>query len=232
MASIFIGTNAKRGNKWPIDWFGKFEATARTKVKKLQDTVLDKVRRKFSVKSSMPSQPGGYPHYISGQARNSIQVTDLSNANQIMFAITTPQGTHEGDKIPRLTQGYTIKPKGKKPLAVPVSHEAKVASARGIGPRQAFGDRLEMRRGKNGDMVLVEVIKTLKSSARLGWTELQSRLRGLKSDLDINAKKRRVIQVHYVLRFKPSVIKPRLGLKAAVHDCMPDVIAALGGTWS
>lgn len=232
MASIFIGTDAKRGNKWPIDWFGKFEATARTKVKKLQDTVLDKVRRKFSVKSSMPSQPGGYPHYISGQARNSIQVTDLSNANQIMFAITTPQGTHEGDKIPRLTQGYRI-PVKSKPLAIPVSHEAKLASARGVGPRQAFGDRLEMRRGKNGDMVLVEVIKTLAASANLARTEFVSRvLRGLKSQLEINAKKRRVIQVHYVLRFKPSVIKPRLGLKAAVHDCMPDVIAALGGTWS
>lgn len=231
MASIFIGTNAKRGNKWPIDWFGKFEATARTKVKKLQDTVLDKVRRKFSVKSSMPSQPGGYPHYISGQARNSIQVTDLSNANQIMFAITTPQGTHEGDKIPRLTQGYRI-PVKSKPLAIPVSHEAKLASARGVGPRQAFGDRLSMRRGKNGTMVLVETIKGLAASARLAGRELQSRLRGLKGQLEINAKKMQVIQVHYVLRFKPSVIKPRKGIKAAVEECMSDITAALGGTWS
>jgi len=202
-----------------------FFTEPKQKVTELQRELLLDVQSKFkSYEPSKASDPGDYPRRVSGEAWKSIRVIDASTPDFIGFSIGTDGTTREGRKIHNLTDGYAIKPKAGKPLAIPVSPRARLASAKGIGPRQEFGkDELKLVVIPGRFALLVD---------KPSWVTLKFR----KAKSFFSGKKQTVASkqgliVHYVLWFKPVIVKPRKGISDAIIESLPRIRGALGGSW-
>lgn len=224
---IFIATDPVGPSIFP-EWQKSFLGQAGLKVKQLQKTLLADVKKKFNNnKARKAGEPPGYPHRILGEAVNSIRVEDYVEDNFVGFVITTPTGTREGKKIPRLTRGYLIPPKSK-PLAIPLSLEAKQASSAGQGPRQHFGNRLTIYKAGRGAWFLVEMSAGPKQQRESFNREKVGQLRGFKGQY---IKSLKGAQKHYLLTFAPVRVRPHYGIGHAIEECMPLIAKTLGGSW-
>jgi hypothetical protein len=206
----------------------EFIPEANLKIAKLKKELLAEVQSKFKhYEPSKASNPGDYPRRISGEAWRSIRVVDANTDDFLGFSIGTDGTTRGGRKIEALSDplGYAIKPKAGKPLAIPASPKARLASAKGQGPREAFGkDELQLVVTQRGFALLVDK----PSWATLKLRKAKNFFSGKKQTI---ASKQGLI-VHYVLWFKPVVVKPRKGIKDALIESLPKIRGDLGGKWN
>lgn len=224
---IFIATDPTGPSIFP-EWQKSFLGQAKQKTSQLKNMLLKEVKKKFSnLKARRAGEPPGYPHRILGEAVESIRVDDHTTDDFVGFVIGTPTGTREGKKIPRLTKGYLIPPKSK-PLAIPLSLEAKQASSAGQGPRQHFGNRLTIYKAGKGAWFLVEMSAGPKQQRESYNREKVGQLRGFKGQY---IKTLKGAQKHYLLTFAPVRVKPHKGIGHAIEECMPLIARTLGGAW-
>lgn len=225
---IFIAAESPGPSIFP-DWQKSFRGQVGQKVTQLQYLLVNAVKKKFNnTKLRRPGEPQGYPRRILGEAVNSIRVEDASTDDFVGFTIGTPSGTREGKKIPRLSRGYLIAPKSNKPLAIPLSLEAKQASSAGKGPRQHFGNRLKIYKAGRGAWFLVEMSGGPSQQLESHNREKASQLRGLRGQY---IKAIKGAQKHYLLSFAPVRVKPHYGIDTAIEECMPIIASTLGGVW-
>jgi hypothetical protein len=112
------------------------------------------------------------------------------------FGISAAIGFRKTAIFPyELSQEFGARAKGNGALPIPVSPEAKAASNRGVGPRDAFGERLFILRA-NGKAFLAEAV----AGGRLG------------------AK----LVLHYVLK---KSIPARLNFRRTIRQRAPDVLS-------
>lgn len=214
-------------------WVGRFESQVTQKVTRLQYEILSSIKKKFGRHDPWKSsQPGTYPYRLSGAARRSIVIKDISLPNIRGFKITT-EGEH-AHLFEQLQRGYSISSKGRKPLAIPVSFTARNAAARGIGPRQAFGNRLRliyrMIGGRKTGLLVDADVQERTMLSRVPNANSTNVL-GLKRYLSGASDVSPGAAIHYVLRFGKVRVKPRKGLLDAVTEEMPLIAKTLGGSW-
>jgi hypothetical protein len=182
------------------------KSVTKDKLEELRQPLLEAVRKKFSRRRYRdPSAPGTYPKMLSQELRSSIVATTVqygetsSMGNMTGFAIRTDGNGRAGSKLMWLTDpANPWHVKNRKRLAIPVSMEAKKASARGKGPF-SLGKRLELFAYYKGGKFRFMLIEYRGRSA---------------------VTNKMLMTVHYVLHDGPLYLQKRRGLPDAVDGCM------------
>jgi len=182
------------------------KSVTKDKLEELRQPLLEAVRKKFSRRRYRdPSAPGTYPKMLSQELRSSIEVTSVQYGTTAKmgdmtgFAIRTSGKDRAGNKLAWLTDPASPwHVMNKKRLAIPVSMEAKKASARGKGPLQ-LGKQLDLFSYYKGGKFRFLLIEYRGRSA---------------------VTNRMLMTVHYVLHEGPLHLKKRRGLPDAVDGCM------------
>lgn len=240
---IMAQTRVKLGVKRTVapgvrqfDLHSRVMKIAQDKLAALGDEMLSAVKSRFDVhRPSAASSPGSYPRKISTRLKRSIVKKRFiaqrdSRGGYQGFQLTT-DGPY-AHRLNYLTTGFTNHGRGLKLLAIPISTEARIASSKGIGPRERFGSSLRVayldtyrksrkRTGKRKICVLVE----RSAAGRSGYRDRA------KTESGFPRFNRGGAKIHYVLHPGPVRTRPRRGLMDAISGTVDLVARHLGAGW-
>tara|TARA_R110002096_G_scaffold66682_6_gene162281 strand:+ start:948 stop:1580 length:633 start_codon:yes stop_codon:yes gene_type:complete len=146
---------------WHIEnaWSTRLDKAAR----KMQVRVRSKFMRS-SKEGSKTSNAGQYPRYLNKIAANSVRVTRVPGRNAIRFGYGGDSVRHRM-RLRYLEKDVTIRAKGGKAIAVPLSKEAKKFSS--AAPTKAAANIKNFKPPK-GELEMVVLGKGKKRRAYLG----------------------------------------------------------------